>query len=79
MFYRQEAEPEVEEHKKLVDKAILLLARYDISMLAVRGTRRPLWFLKAAKKQQSSKYHARHDKDNKSYPHGGHLSSWPLE
>ena len=39
ILYSPKAEPEVAEHKKLVDQAIALLGRYDDSTLAVRGVR----------------------------------------
>ena len=45
----------------------------------MRGTRLLSSFLEAAKKQQPFKHHARHDKENKAYPHEGNPSAWPLE
>ena len=39
IFHRKPNEPESEEHRKLVDNTIVLLGRYENSMIAMRGIR----------------------------------------
>ena len=39
VFHRQEEEPEYDEHRKLVEHAIGMLAKFDGSMIATRGIR----------------------------------------
>ena len=39
MFHRQETEPEFDEHRKLVEHAIGMLAKFENSMIATRGIR----------------------------------------
>ena len=79
ILHRPRAEPEFAEHKKLVDQAITLLGRYDDSTLAVRGVRLLASLLEKATKQQPSRRHARHDKENNAYPHHSASWVWPLE
>ena len=79
ILHRPRAEPEFSEHKKLVDQAVALLGRYDDSTLAVRGVRLLSSLLEKATKQQPSRRHARHDKENNAYPHHSASWLWPLE
>ena len=79
ILHRPRAEPEFAEHKKLIDQAVALLGSYDDSTLAVRGVRLLSSLLEGATKQQPSRCHARHDKENNTYPHHSGSWAWPLE
>ena len=79
ILHRPKAEPEFAEHKKLVDQAVALLGKYDDSTLAVRGVRLLSSLLEGATKQQPSRHHARHDKENNAYPLHSSSWAWPLE
>ena len=79
ILHHRRAEPEFAEHKKLVDQAVAFLGRYDNSTLAVRGVKLLSSLLEGATKQQPSRRHARHDRENNTYPHHSGSWAWPLE
>ena len=80
ILHRSEAEPEFAELRKLVDRAVFLLGRYDDSTLALRGIRLLSSLLKEGiTKQQPPKHCARYDKDNKAPSLEGDPLAWPLE
>ena len=66
ILHRSDAEPEIAEHRKLVDQAVMLLRRYDDSTLASRGIRILSSLLEGTTKQQPSRDRARHDKGSPS-------------
>ncbi|KAL8951981.1 MAG: hypothetical protein Q9222_002073 [Ikaeria aurantiellina] len=77
-LHRSEGEPEYAEHRNLVDRAVLLLKRYDDSTLALRGTRLLSSLLEGTTKQVASKSHARLDHEVRVQNHDG-PTAWPLE
>ncbi|KAL8714643.1 MAG: hypothetical protein Q9220_001592 [cf. Caloplaca sp. 1 TL-2023] len=77
-LHRSELEPEYAEHRNLVDRAVLLLKRYDDSTLALRGTRLLSSLLEGTSKQLASKSHARLDQESRAPTHED-PTAWPLE